>query len=308
MKAIKISQVSKTLGRTKRIDDLSFEIEAGEIFALLGPNGAGKTTAIKLLTGMLKPDDGKVDFMGLDPIKDKKEVRRKIGLVPQETSLYPELSAVDNLSFHAALYMPEIKNAKKRISEILELVELKERSKEPVKTYSGGMKRRLAIGRALLSNPEVLILDEPTLGVDVQGTHRIWDYIKQFSKQGKTVLVTTNVMQEADYLSDRILIIDHGKKIVSGSSPQLKSQLGEDQIVITPKPGVKLPLEKIKEKTGEFRIDNRNNLIFKGVKGDKTLINIVSELSKLIEIDSVEMKKPSLDDVFLYYTGRSLRD
>lgn len=307
MDTIVLNKVTKTLGKTKRIDDFSFSVKSGEIFALLGPNGAGKTTVIKLITGMLKADVGEVKVMGLDPIKDKKIVRTKIGLVPQETALYPELSAYNNLEFHAALYLPKLKKVKERIHEILELVELNERYKEPVGTFSGGMKRRLAIGRALLTDPEILLLDEPTLGVDVQGTHKIWEYIKQFSALGKTVLVTTNIMQEADFYSDQISIMDHGKKIIQGSSLELKNQLGEDKIVISLKSQNNIPVELIRAKAGDFRLEN-NNLIFSGNCDGQQLAKLLQTISEITEIQGVEMKKPSLDDVFLFHTGRSLRD
>lgn len=307
MDTIVFGNVTKTLGSTKRIDDFSFSVKSGEIFALLGPNGAGKTTTIKLITGMLKPDVGQVEVLGLDPIKDKKIVRTKIGLVPQETALYPELSAYDNLEFHAALYMPELKNTKERIFEILELVNLTDRYKDSVVTYSGGMKRRLAIGRALLPDPDILLLDEPTLGVDVQGAHKIWEYIKQFSALGKTIFVTTNIMQEADLYCDKILIMDKGKKITQGSPLELKNQLGDDKIVISIKDRNNIPIKQIKEMGVDFRVE-KNELIISGNCDGQQLTNLLSNISEMAEIQGVEMKKPSIDDVFLFHTGHSLRD
>ncbi len=233
-------------------DKLSFSIDKGEIFGLLGPNGSGKTTAIKLLTGLLYPDSGEIKILGMDPNKNWKSLRYSFGLVPQETSLYPELNAIQNLQFAASLYMKNLRKIKGTIDNILDLVDLKKRAKDKIETYSGGMKRRLSIGRALLHDPEIMLLDEPTLGVDVQGSHRIWDYIKKFAKSGKTVLITTNVMSEADYLCSKLLIIDHGKNIALGTPDELKDSLGLKEITVS--------------------------------------------------------KKPSLNDVFLHYTGRSLRD
>lgn len=252
METILFDNVVKSYNSQRANDHLSFSINQGEIFGLLGPNGSGKTTALKLLTGLLFPDSGKINILGKEPVKEWKTLRYSFGLVPQETSLYPDLNAVQNLEFAAALYMKDSKKIKKTINYILELVELKNRAKDKVAAYSGGMKRRLSIGRALLHDPEIILLDEPTLGVDVQGSHRIWDYIKNMAAIGKTVLVTTNVMSEADYLCNKIAIIDHGKNIALGTPAELKTSLGVKEIVVK--------------------------------------------------------KKPSLDDVFLHYTGRSLRD
>lgn len=247
----------KLKGRGKKTvvtanQNLSFKVQKGEIFGLLGPNGSGKTTVVKLLTGLLASDKGKIEILGNDPIKDWKSVRHSLGLVPQDTSLYPELTANQNLEFYAALYMRDKFRIKERIKFILNLVELEQRAKDKVKTFSGGMKRRLAIGRALLHDPEILLLDEPTLGVDVQGSHRIWEYIRNLAAEGKTILVTTNVMSEADYLCDHLLIIDHGKNIAFDTVDNLKKSLGIKEITVK--------------------------------------------------------KKPTLDDVFLHYTGKSLRD
>lgn len=233
-------------------------------------------------------------------------MRRLVGLVPQETALYPELSARMNLEFQAALYLDAMKGVDKRIQEMLELVDLSARADEPVKRYSGGMKRRLAVGRALLHDPEVLVLDEPTLGVDVQGTHKIWDYIKGLADTGKTILLATNDMSEADQLCDRVLIIDYGKPIALGSPEELKRTLGQREIVIS--------LEKEPERTvleslipGEFELRGATVTI-KALHGEEDLITIIRNLPDSIPMAGIEMKKPRLDDVFLYYTGRSLRD
>ena len=252
METILFKDVIKKYNSIIANNNLTFSIDKGEIFGLLGPNGSGKTTAIKLLTGLLYPDSGEIKILGKDPSKHWKSLRYSFGLVPQETPLYPELNAIQYLQFTASLYMSNLKKINENIDYILDLVELKNRAKDKIQTYSGGMKRRLSIGRALLHNPKIMLLDEPTLGVDVQGSHRIWDYIKNFAKSGKTVFITTNVMSEADYLCDKLLIIDHGKNIALGTPDQLKESLGQKEIIIK--------------------------------------------------------KKPSLDDVFLHYTGRSLRD
>ncbi|MDR6938700.1 ABC transporter ATP-binding protein [Arcanobacterium hippocoleae] len=228
--------ITKVLGKKPRIDGLNIQLNPGRVYALLGPNGAGKSTLMNLITGLYRPTSGIVRVFGLDPIKDAKQVRRMVGLVPQDTALYPELSAIENLQFHAALYVTKTQHAAQRISKILELVELTDRAKEPVRTYSGGMKRRLAIGRALLSDPKLLLLDEPTLGVDVQGAHRIWDYIERFKTEGRTVVVSTNVMTEAERLADEILLLDQGKLIAFGTPQKLKATVGQSvtRVVTTP--------------------------------------------------------------------------
>ena len=198
--SIGLDHVDKILGKAKRVDDLSLELAAGKIYGLLGPNGSGKTTILHLICGLYKPDRGTIRVLGMDPVRDHKAVRSAIGLLPQSTALYPELSARENLRFHAALYLPKGADAEARISEILQLVDLEARADEPVKNYSGGMSRRLGIGRALLNDPQILLLDEPTLGVDVQSTHRIHEYIRALGRAGKTVVVATNIMAEADAL------------------------------------------------------------------------------------------------------------
>lgn len=233
---VSCQNVTKILGKKPRIDDFSVTLNPGRVYGLLGPNGAGKSTLMNLLTGLYRPSNGTVRIFGLDPVKDAKQVRRLVGLVPQDTALYPELSAIENLKFHAALYITDRRQVAHEIANVLDLVELTDRAKDPVGTYSGGMKRRLAIGRALLSNPKLLLLDEPTLGVDVQGTHRIWDYIERFKTEGRTVLVSTNVMAEAERLADEILLLDHGKAIAFGSPEQLKTKVGQavSRVVTTP--------------------------------------------------------------------------
>ena len=305
---IQLRDVSKTLGKVKRIDHISIETEQGKIYGLIGPNGAGKTTLFNLITGLYKPDNGSVHVVGFDPVRDYKEARRQIGLLPQSTALYPELSARENLRFHAALYLPKTqKDIEKRINEILALVDLSERADEPVKNYSGGMSRRLGIGRALLNDPQILLLDEPTLGVDVQSTHRIYEYIRNLKDNNKTIIVATNIMAEADALCDEVIIIDRGKKICEGAPAKLKSELGTGTIHLVPKSCEHFPEEIIREKIGDFISDN-GEIIINAPKGEQDLAIVLGKLKDVIEIESVSLFKPNLDDVFLHYTGRNLRD
>ncbi|MBN1696768.1 MAG: ABC transporter ATP-binding protein [Spirochaetales bacterium] len=306
MKSIRFHDVTKCFGDKRATDALSFSVEKGEIFGILGPNGAGKTTIIRQIMGLLAPDRGEIRVLGLDPQKEWKAMRRNVGLVPQESPHYPELSARCNLEFQASLYLPSLKGARARIQEILELVDLKARANDPVKTYSGGMKRRLAIGRALIHDPEIIFMDEPTLGVDVQGTHKIWDYIRMLAGTGKTILLATNVMSEADYLCGRVLIIDCGKKIASGSPEALKKTLGENEIII----GLEHETEEtvIKQAVPVPFMKRGLTLTVRAAKGTEDLIGIIRRLPETLPVKSIELKKPSLDDVFLHYTGRSLRD
>lgn len=304
---IVLDSVTKVLGKKPRIEDLSFECEPGKVYGLLGPNGSGKTTLMNLVTGLYRPTSGIVRVLGMDPVRDAKKVRREIGLVPQETSLYPELSALENLRFHAALYLDDQHVAERRIREVLELVDLTSRAKDPVGAYSGGMKRRLALGRAMLADPRILLLDEPTLGVDVQGTHRIWDYVKRFKSEGRTVLVSTNVMAEADALADEILLLDHGRKVRFGTPDALKTEAGSTVVRLTPAPGSRVDETALRGRLGAFSFDGEA-IVVDAPKGEADLARILGLAEGLVEIAGVELRRPTLDDAFLALTGRSLRD
>ncbi|PIE81851.1 MAG: hypothetical protein CSA11_02985 [Chloroflexi bacterium] len=303
---IHFKNVSKKLGGINRIDDLTASFEKGKVYGLIGPNGAGKTTFFNLLTGIYKSDKGKISVAGLDPVRDYKKVRSLIGFAPQDTALYPELSAKDNLMYHAALYLDSMKNVKDKINSILELVELSNRANEPVKNFSGGMKRRLSIGRAILSEPEILLLDEPTLGVDVQSTHRIWEYIKGIREKDTVIIVATNVMAEADFLSDEIVLLDRGKKIADGSLDDLKKTFGDSTITICLKD--KVPNELLFSKFKNIREIRDKEVVFNTKNIVKDLTAVVDTLSNVSEIENIKFEKPSLDDFFLAKTGKKLRD
>lgn len=305
---IVLRNVDKTLGKAKRIDHINIKTEQGKIYGLIGPNGAGKTTLFNLITGLYKPDNGTIRVAQLDPVKDYKETRRQIGLLPQSTALYPELSARENLRFHAALYLPKKqKEIKKRIDEILALVDLAERADEPVKNYSGGMQRRLGIGRALLNDPQILLLDEPTLGVDVQSTHRIYEYIRNIKDDNKTIIIATNIMAEVDALCDEVIIIDRGKKICEGSPAELKTKLGTGTIHLCPKSGSHFSEDLVREKIGDFTYYN-GEIVIDAPRGEQDLAAVLGVLKDFIDFESISLLKPSLDDVFLHYTGKTLRD
>lgn len=304
---IALDAVTKVLGKKARIENLSFFCEPGKVYGLLGPNGAGKTTLMNLITGLYRPTSGMVRVLGLDPVRDARKVRREIGLVPQETSLYPELSALENLRFHAALYLNDSRAAARRIEEVLELVDLSDRAKDPVGAYSGGMKRRLALGRAMLANPRILLLDEPTLGVDVQGTHRIWDYVRRFKDEGRTVLISTNVMAEADALADEILLLDHGRKVRFGTPETLKAEAGTTVVRIFPAPDSRFDESALRERLGDFSFDGEV-IVVEAPGGEADLARILGLAEGVVRLAGVELRRPTLDDAFLAFTGRSLRD
>ncbi|MDO8591644.1 MAG: ATP-binding cassette domain-containing protein [bacterium] len=225
--AIKATNVVKTFGDIKAVDGISFEVKAGEIFAFLGPNGAGKSTTISMLTTMLRPTSGKLIMNGHDVTKDPDAVRKSFGIVFQDPAVEEELTAYENMQIHAVLYGTPKPTQTQRIEELLRLVDLWDRRDSMVKTYSGGMRRRLEIARGLLHHPKILFLDEPTQGLDTQTRNLLWDYVNKLSKhEGMTIFFTTHYLDEAEAVADRIAIIDHGKIVATGTARQLAKQTG----------------------------------------------------------------------------------
>ena len=222
---IEVKNLTKKFGGFTAVENISFTVKKGEVFAFLGPNGAGKTTTIKILTTLLLPTKGVTAINSYDPTKNQNQVRQSFGIVFQDPSLDDELTACENLEFHGVLYKVESNLRKKRIEELLKFVELWERRNDLVKTFSGGMKRRLEIARGLLHHPKIFFLDEPTLGLDPQTRNHIWTYVQKLNKEeGITVFFTTHYMEEAEKVADRIAIIDHGKIVAQGTASQLKQQ------------------------------------------------------------------------------------
>ncbi len=307
--AIDVSSVTRRFSDLTAVDNISFTVGRGEIFGLLGPNGAGKTTTINLLLGLLKPHQGQLRILGNDVATQTRLVHRCVGYVPQETNLYLDLSAEDNLWHHAALYCQDLRSTKNRMADLLRFTNLWERRKDPVRTFSGGMKRRLALVRALLHDPDVIFFDEPTIGVDVQGRFALWEYIQAQRDSGKTFIISTNNMVEADTLCDRLVIIDHGKMIALDSPSTLKAGMGHDVVTIRTTPLIESPeeilanfnVQKIsRPQPGELRFEVQNA---EAVAAD--LINCISQAHQL---NSILFARPTLDDVFLFYTGRALRE
>jgi ABC-2 type transport system ATP-binding protein len=228
---IRVEQLAKSFGDVKAVDQISFEVGRGEVFAFLGPNGAGKTTTIKMLTTLLKPTSGTLEIDGLDPDAHPNEVRKRFGIVFQDPSLDGDMTAYENMELHGIFYHVPRKTRTERIEQLLRLFELWDRRNDQVKLFSGGMKRRLEIARGLLHTPKILFLDEPTLGLDPQTRNQLWTHVKNLNQsEGVTVFLTTHYMDEADRVAHRIAIIDHGKIVAMGTSQELKRQTGKDSL------------------------------------------------------------------------------
>ncbi len=307
--AIALHSVTRRFGDMVAVNDLSFQVQSGEIFGLLGPNGAGKTTTINMVTGLLRRHDGEVHVLGFDPQVEPRQVRQRIGLVPQETNLYADLSAVDNLWHHAALYCADLSVVKERIQELLQLMRLWERRKDRVGTYSGGMKRRLALARALLHDPDIILFDEPTLGVDVQGWHALWEHIKMQQTQGKTFIVSTNDMMEADALCDRLVIVDHGRAVALDSPEHLKSDLQRDIVTLRTTPAIQVP-ESVFTGLGIEAVTRipPDQLRLEVSDAESIAGELVTRVVAAGRLESIRIARPTLDDVFLHHTGRALRE
>jgi len=307
--AVQVNSVTRRFGSLTAVNELSFTAQEGEIFGLLGPNGAGKTTAINLITGLLKRHDGAIRILGFDPQTQAREVRRRIGLVPQDTNVYADLSGTDNLLHHAALYCADLSGIEKHIETMLRLMNLWERHSDPVRTYSGGMKRRLALARALLHDPLVILFDEPTLGVDVQGKHVLWEHIKKQQAQGKTFIVSTNNMEEADTLCDRLVIIDHGKAIAMDTPERLKAALARDVIMLRTTPVIEDPEDLFRGLGVQAATYPQADQLRLEVTNAESIVGeLVARATTSHSLDSVRITRPTLDDVFLHHTGRALRE
>jgi len=311
MPAIKVENLTKEFDGLTAVDHISFKVEEVELFGLLGPNGAGKTTTINMLSTLLKPTSGYGEVAGFDITRDKDKVRRSIGIVFQEPALDSKLTGKENLEFHAMMYGMEKVERKKRIGEVLEIVELKDKAHVLVENYSGGMKRRLEIARGLIHRPKVLFLDEPTLGLDAQTRRNIWDYIKKLNRESKvTIILTTHYMEEADYLCDRVAIIDCGKIIVLDTPDRLKDRLGGDVISLRINENPEKFVNYLKDFKWIKSMKNHNgNLNLSVEKGEKRIPELIKVAQKVgINVDSVSLHKPSLEDVFLHFTGKTIRE
>jgi ABC-2 type transport system ATP-binding protein len=307
---IEVVDLEHTFGEVEAVRGISFAVKKGEIFSFLGPNGAGKTTTINILITLLPLQKGRVRVAGHDVAREPRKVREVIGIVFQEEVLDRDLTVWETMEFHGRIYGIPRDERRRRIEDLLAVVELDARRDERTKNLSGGMKRRLQIARGLLTRPEVLFLDEPTLGLDPQTRMRIWDYIRQVNQAGTTIFMTTHYMEEADMLSDRISIMDHGRIVISGTPDELKNTLGEDVVYLETgdDSGAReflLGMEEVRSITGS----PRGLSVAISADGSHALPRIIDRLREAgIEIVSVNLKKPTMDDVFVHYTGRELRD
>ncbi len=306
--AIEIQDLSKTFGTFHAVDHLTLTVQQGEVFGLLGPNGSGKTTTINMISGLTVPTSGTVKVLGYDVRHNARAVRQILGAVPQETALYEELSAWTNMDFHADLFGIPRREKKQRINTMLELVQLADRKNSRVSTFSGGMKRRLALGRALLHDPKLVYLDEPTLGVDVQARRVIWDYILQLRSQGKTVLITTNYLEEAQALCDRLAIIDHGKLIAVDTPEHLKQTYGGSVVELETAHMI-TSVEKIRALNDIKEVKQENTRLTITTQGTSNIVpQIINIVSQEGEIRDITIREPNLDEIFLRLTGTALRD
>ena len=302
---IEVEHLVKNYGDLAAVNDISFTVDEGEVFGLLGPNGAGKTTVINILCTLSKPNSGKALINGFDADSQRSQVRQSIGLVFQDPSLDERLTALENLEFHSRVYNIPRSVRKERMEQALNMVELWERRRDIVKTFSGGMKRRLELARGLLHHPRVLFLDEPTLGLDPQTRHRLWDFILDLrEREGTTVFLTTHYMDEAEY-ANHIAVMDYGKIIALDTPQELKGMVGGDMITLSTADNQRAQTE-LKER---YQIETKSDgeqLTFEIAHGDRFIPTLIKELKT--EILSISLRRPTLDDVFLKLTGHRLRD
>lgn len=323
--AISAQELWRRFGALEAVKGISFDVTRGEIFSLLGPNGAGKSTTISMLSCLLAPTSGNAWVMGHSIVDDQTGVKRSIGVVPQELALYEDMSARENLTFWGRMYSMSGPDLARRVDEVLALIGLEERSRERVETFSGGMKRRVNLGIALLHKPDVIIMDEPTVGIDPQSRRHILDGVKALNAEGRTVLYTTHYMEEAQELSDHIAIMDHGEIIASGSNEELVQIVGEqDRVDLTLNAEPGQLLDTWRHMDGVSTVTSDGTTEANGGEADTGLATAVTLLvddSNLVlpalfesattagrRITAVAIQEPNLESVFLHLTGRALRD
>ena len=314
---IEVNGLKKYFGKgeklVKAVDGISLEIRANEIFGFLGPNGAGKTTSLRMIIGLLKPDAGNITINGQDPHKNGKELRKMLGIIPQSLTFYDDLTVEENMWFLAKIYDLPHKEAKDRIDSLISKVGLEEKRKHLARNLSGGLQRRLNLILGLVHDPKIILCDEPTPGLDPQSRVAVWDVIKSLPDQGKTVILTTHFMEEADRLSDRVAIIDQGKILVLDTPKQLKSSIGEGDLVefsLNEEGNLKPLIQSLKSFEGiEDAYISTGYVVIRA-------LDVVSRLSRILNfiesqgwtVENMAIRSTSLEDVFINLTGRALRD
>ena len=311
MNAIEVNHLKKSFGDFQAVQDASFHADSGEVLSLLGPNGAGKSTTISMLSGLLAPTGGDASIMGHSVTREPEKAKKSLGVVPQDIALYPDLSARENLVFWGKMYGLRGAGLKTRVDEVLEIIGLTDRQKDHVGKFSGGMKRRVNIGAALLHKPDVVIMDEPTVGIDPQSRRHILDNVKELNQKGMTVLYTTHYMEEAAELSHHIAIMDKGRVIAYGTHDELIKMVGEQtRIDLTLNAEAEKVLEAWRTTQGVAGIDATDGKVTALVDdSNRVLPRLFDAASKAgLRITSVDIQEPNLETVFLHLTGRALRD
>jgi ABC-2 type transport system ATP-binding protein len=310
MALLKVEGLVKVFAAIRAVDSVSFEVREGEIYGLLGPNGAGKTTTISMISGLLNPDAGQVSVAGTPFSSDPQRAKSIMGVVPQELAIYEELSGRENLEFWGRIAGLSSRDAKSRASEVLTALSLADRAKDPVKTYSGGMKRRINLGCALLHRPKLLLLDEPTVGIDPQARLNILEFIRGLRAAGTAILYTTHYLEEAETLCQRIGIIDHGKLLAEGTLNELQERLGGDRVFVLEADFRDSSPESWNGFVQRFRVIQKSDRqLAVAAIGVRDPADCLKELLNLpVKVENVTLKRPSLNDVFLQLTGRDLRE
>ena len=306
-----VQQLVKSYGPLRAVDGVSFTVAKGELYGLLGPNGAGKTTIMSMLSGLLAPDEGRILFDGIDLASEPLKVKAQLGVVPQEPALYETLSARENLQFWGGLYGLTGAELRRAVDRVLDLVGLKDRAKDPVKQYSGGMKRRINLALGLVHSPRAVLMDEPTVGIDPQARLNILESVKQVVASGTTVIYTTHYLEEAEELCDRIAIMDHGKILAEGTLDELKSRVG-GRDVVTVRGGFDTALvrPRVEALSGVQVTSVAPGQMILTVEGSgRGSVDLLGRLlADHLPIDGISIQPPSLNTLFLNLTGRELRD